>query len=308
MFIYEKRNIINENLQNSSSTIFSPTTETIDLSVDDDATINYSPTTETIDLSVDETQQGRLSEHDKASFITDRFKDISEEQSHKTNEILSDTLFENHTVVTTLYKFDMTVLKIQCLKPTCWLNDEVVNFYMCMLQARDTNLCIKYSSRVASYFFNSFLVKKLLDEKDAYDYKSVASWTKNINPFNMDKLFFPVNLGNYHWALAVVYMKEKCITYYDSLGYDGTKYMDGLMKWIVDEAKKRRVEIEEDKWSANRVDPPKQTNGYDCGVFLIMYADFLSDDLRITFEQKHMDLFRLKIASAIVHGELIHCT
>ena len=124
----------------------------------------------------------------------------------------------------------------------------------------------------------------------------------------MDKLFFPVNLGNYHWALAVVYMKEKCITYYDSLGYDGTKYMDGLMKWIVDEAKKRRVEIEEDKWSANRVDPPKQTNGYDCGVFLIMYADFLSDDLRITFEQKHMDLFRLKIASAIVHGELIHCT
>jgi hypothetical protein len=34
-----------------------------------------------------------------------------------------------------------------CLRPLTWLNDEVINFYMCMLQERDDHLCRNDSNR-----------------------------------------------------------------------------------------------------------------------------------------------------------------
>lgn len=44
------------------------------------------------------------------------------------------------------------------------------------------------------------------------------------------QIFFPVNLGNMHWCLAVVYMQEKKIQYYDSMNGAGTRFLQGLKK------------------------------------------------------------------------------
>jgi Ulp1 family protease len=33
-----------------------------------------------------------------------------------------------------------------CLKPRTWLNDEIVNFYMAMLDERDKKLCNTHNS------------------------------------------------------------------------------------------------------------------------------------------------------------------
>ena len=52
---------------------------------------------------------------------------------------------------------------------------------------------------------------------------------------------------------------------------------------------------------------PRQENGYDCGVFSIMAADFLTDDIIIddwAYTQENMNFLREKIGVDIIRGEL----
>jgi hypothetical protein len=220
-------------------------------------------------------------------------------------------------------KFDITINKetIIKLRPGVWLNDEIVNFYMKMLQKRDDDLVEKYPSRDPSYYFNSFFIAKLLDE-GGYKYKNVKNWSERakINIFKMNKIFFPVNISNNHWTMAVIYMKKKQICYYDSFHETGERYLKGLLHYIVDEGnkllKKKYIEDDEAKQLNLPVDriewslipfgenSPIQRNGLDCGVFSIMCADFLSDDLPLLYDKKDMIFFRLKICAAIMNGSL----
>ena len=48
-------------------------------------------------------------------------------------------------------------------------------------------------------------------------------WTRKIDLFSKHKVFFPINISNTHWTLAVSYMDEKKIVYYDSLGGVGDR-------------------------------------------------------------------------------------
>ena len=58
-----------------------------------------------------------------------------------------------------------------CLSPSGWLVDEVVNYYMFLLQERDALVCASDSSRKPCHFFNSFFFTKLLEN---YNYRQVA--------------------------------------------------------------------------------------------------------------------------------------
>jgi sentrin-specific protease 1 len=177
-----------------------------------------------------------------------------------------------------------------------------------MLQERDTNLYQTYFGRDHSYFFNSFFITKLLICDDDYKYANVKRWSKKIDIFEMDKIYFPININNDHWAMAVVYMKEKRICYYDSISKDGSKYVNGLMRWIQDEGTyKKGIVVDPSKWRFFNSEPtPQQENGFDCGVFSIMCADFISDNLPLQYNQNHMEEFRVKIAAAILRGELAY--
>ena len=44
---------------------------------------------------------------------------------------------DRDSIVIDKFSIDMSVRKMNCLKPGCWLNDEIINFYMNMLQARN---------------------------------------------------------------------------------------------------------------------------------------------------------------------------
>ena len=63
-----------------------------------------------------------------------------------------------------------------------------------------------------------------------------------------------------------------------------------------------------------RPDPPPSTppntddpspSRFDCGVFTVMNADFISDDLPLShYSQRHASLFRRKMTAAILRGSL----
>jgi hypothetical protein len=75
-------------------------------------------------------------------------------------------------VVLEKYNIPMTEANLKCLTPVTWLNDEVINFYMSMLQDKDSLMCAKQPNRVSSHYFNSFFISKLLENR-TYTYKNV---------------------------------------------------------------------------------------------------------------------------------------
>jgi Ulp1 family protease len=68
--------------------------------------------------------------------------------------------------------------------------------------------------------------------------------------FNLDKIFFPVNVGRTHWVVVVAFMQEKRIQFFDSFGDSGRDWMEAVFLYIKDEHidKKKCPLPDEDKW------------------------------------------------------------
>ena len=162
---------------------------------------------------------------------------------------------------------------IQTLKPGMWLNDEIIHYFYIMLAKRDEELCKHDPSRKRSHFFKSFFITKLLNEGNAscdgkYEYRNVKRWSKKVpgkDIFNLDKILFPINMGNMHWICAAIFMKDKRIQIYDSMGSNGNRYLEALFSYVQDEHidKKKTPLPDADSWQLvpTQRDTPRQTNG-----------------------------------------------
>ena len=116
---------------------------------------------------------------------------------------------------------------------------------------------------------------------------------------------FPsVNVSGMHWAVVVIHMTEKRIQFYDSLSGRGNQYLEGLMQYLKDMAKKGCPLPDADEWVLveSTPDTPQQLNGFECGVFMCMFCDFLSMGYPLTFTQEHITRCRQLIALSIMNG------
>jgi len=239
--------------------------------------------------------------------IDRRYRDLRTEILNQAKKILWGK--ETEEVVQAKFGFEITIKKLMCLKPNTWLNDEVINFYMHMLIAHDIAMCNEDPSRKRSHLFSSFFMERLLVTDGTYMYLNIEKWSKGLDIFELDKLFFPINIDNTHWALAVVFPQLKQIHYFDSMGNDGEEYMSSLRQWVIDEAKsKKNLTLNPNDWTlVCRHDIPQQDNGWDCGVFTVACADFLLDNLPLnenSYSQAKMEFWREKIAVDILNGYL----
>ena len=164
---------------------------------------------------------------------------------------------------------------MQTLRDGQWLNDEVINYFLknCLAK-RDELLCAKQPGRKRSHFFNSFFVQTMFDEKNnnpnlrgKFSYKNVKRWSKKVpgkDIFNLKYIFCPINLDNMHWTSAVIFMEEKKIQYFDSMGGTDMSKLEGLLQYLKDEHKaKKGGEMNVDEWELVRCtrDTPRQRNG-----------------------------------------------
>jgi hypothetical protein len=75
-------------------------------------------------------------------------------------------------------EYIMGYVEEEMRNPGTWLNDEVVNFIMKMLQERDSMLCKANYSRVPSHYFGSFFINKLMDCGDGtYNFGNVKRYS-----------------------------------------------------------------------------------------------------------------------------------
>ena len=157
----------------------------------------------------------------------ERFADVSVKEKNNANSFINGPdLIREHFI---------------CLRPSTWLNDEVINFYMLMLKERDELMCDKVATRKPSHFFSTHFVTKMLGYKvDQYDYPGVKRWTKKLKVFSYDKIFFPINIRDTHWTLLVVYVQKRELIYYDSMNGSGEIYLKRFMQWVKDEARENK--------------------------------------------------------------------
>ena len=220
------------------------------------------------------------------------------------------------------YNIPITVRHFKKLMPTTWLNDEIINFYFGMLQERNNNLRALNPHTKKLLFLNTFFMNKLLGDNLLYDsdrnglfpkcfnYQAVQKWTKRYIIFNdVDDIYIPINIPNSHWCLIVVDIRNKIIYFYDSIyNFDrGSKFVDATIRWLNEEHFKNfGVPLETDLWNIQiLIDIPQQNNGNDCGVYLILFADFRSDGIDVNLIN-NIAFQRRRIARNILAGDLFY--
>ncbi|SBT49596.1 Ulp1 protease family C-terminal catalytic domain containing protein [Plasmodium ovale wallikeri] len=231
-------------------------------------------------------------------------------------------------------KFNVPLLysQIKCLIDTRWLNDEVINFYLSMIQEyNEQNTKDEISFLPKIFTFSTFFFQSL-SSNGGYNYNKVARWTKRkkVDIFSFDLILIPLHVGGNHWTLGAINIKEKNIKLYDSLNMPNKKFFEYIKQYIVDEMRdKKKMEINISLWEYNKEGKsevryengfqeihyvahsvgngiPCQENGYDCGVFACMFAKCLSFNREFDFNQKDIKEIRMKMAYEISQGERPH--
>ncbi|XP_069790134.1 sentrin-specific protease 2-like isoform X2 [Narcine bancroftii] len=206
---------------------------------------------------------------------------------------------EPDEVLSTGFKLKITRKDISTLCNYNWLNDEVINFYMCLIMERSKEA---YFPEV--YAFNTFFYLKL----HTGGYQTVKQWTKGVDLFEKDLILVPVHLG-VHWCLTVADLRKKMIIHLDSMGQWNDDVCWTLLQYLQEESRnKKGHQLDSSKWvlrSMRSHEVPQQLNGSDCGVFVCKYADYIARDEQITFTQHDIPNFRIRMVWEILHKKLL---
>ncbi|ETW35327.1 hypothetical protein PFTANZ_03978 [Plasmodium falciparum Tanzania (2000708)] len=253
----------------------------------------------------DETKKKKI---DKNIF----FKCSKKEYYEKAIIILNEKI-ENRVLIE---KFNVPLLysQIKCLIDTRWLNDEVINFYLSMLQEYNEqhtkNNSLTFIPKI--FTFSTFFFQSL-NFNGSYNYSKVSRWTKRkqVDIFSFDLILIPLHVGGNHWTLGSIHMKDKKICLYDSLNGSNKKFFEYMRRYIVDEMKdKKQKDLDISLWTYSKEGVsekgiPHQENGYDCGVFTCMFAKCLSFNREFDFNQRDIKDIRLKMTYEISQGCLV---
>ena len=216
---------------------------------------------------------------------------LTAEEEAIADEYLVDELHDPDEVINDVALYaPVSRLKIRCLAPTEWLNDEVINFFMGLLKARQ-DAATAAAAVLQCHFFTSMFYPKLYSDKCAYEYAAVKRWTRKVDLFAKDLLICPIHCHGNHWTLAIVNLLDKRFEYFDSLSGGDGGVLANLRRYIKDEhLDKKKASWDDAGWTDHtwRTGTPRQRNGWDCGVFCIKTADYLSQDAVLDFSQVPM--------------------
>ncbi|XP_014279148.1 sentrin-specific protease 1 isoform X3 [Halyomorpha halys] len=197
-------------------------------------------------------------------------------------------------------KFNLKITRrdIQTLNGLNWLNDEVINFYMQLLEDRAQ----KNERYPPIHTFSTFFYAGL----QSRGHSGMKRWTKKVNIFEKQLIIIPIHL-HMHWCLIVVDLMKKEINYYDSMGHDNNECLRHISNYLIAEHEvKQSSLLDLIDWKVQNIkNIPQQMNGSDCGIFACTYAEYCSRRAPFDFDQSKMQYFRRKMIYEIITGQLL---
>ena len=195
----------------------------------------------------------------------------------RSTEEKKENIFDvrDQETVATVGPYDLNGSDLKSLMPKEWLNDVVINAYISTLKG------------VQSIKNGSHLLSTRCD---------VKRWFRKSKIEPEGFLLVPINVKGNHWALCIVNFDERLVYYYDSLpGYSDRNYARELAN-IIERTYSRLYH----RMTIDILRGPIQTNSYDCGVFVLAMAKYVSEGKRPNYSQKDMKKFRRKIAKTLL--------
>ena len=195
-------------------------------------------------------------------------------------------------------KYEIGTAEANRLLENEWLNDQIIDGYL--------HLLAKGSTRKA-YSFSCFIYLKLASNA----YEDIRNFTKRckIDVFSHQLLLFPVSLGS-HWCLGVVDFERQAMLYYDSLGGAAKHFFKNISYFIEQEAGKSTGKLFDwTGWKHQQptAEIPHQKNGFDCGMFVLAYAECICANRAMShcYSQKDMQTFRIRVLYELLTGSLL---
>ncbi|VBB78234.1 Protease that specifically cleaves Smt3p protein conjugates, putative [Yarrowia lipolytica] len=228
------------------------------------------------------------------------FLDLTSEQLKQVDDLWRSS---PHNVIIDKFRIDLKGDDIHKLKDGRWLNDNVINFYFAMITERSKKAEGKLpviGCMVTQFFKN-------LQEKG---YSGVARWAKRagIDVTKADYVFFPLNLNNNHWCLAVLDNVNKQIRQHDSLNGDGTRNLHIIKDYLRQEAEKMHPGsggMFDEYEIVSRAESPQQFNGVDCGVFTCQNIELMARNAPLNYSQEDMPTIRRRIVYEVCTAEFL---
>ncbi|KAL7624481.1 hypothetical protein AAE478_006046 [Parahypoxylon ruwenzoriense] len=188
--------------------------------------------------------------------------------------------------------------------PTAWLNDNAIQATLVhlatyindaagVLPKRSTPKCVALSSQYWSNFRSD-------PKNNLYPRGLSRNWGMTpANFLDINTVLLPVNDSN-HWTVLVIRPTRRTVAYVDSFQSTGTRHLEFAHAWMERFLKDKYVASE---WSTVHYNVPSQTNGYDCGMFVITNSIYLSLGIDPSdYSQRDMPLQRHRIAAVLLNG------
>lgn len=185
-----------------------------------------------------------------------------------------------------------------------WLNDEVINAYLALLvdYLRRSHNNAGRHDKPRFHAFNTFFFSSLRDR----GYESVRRWASRAKVggadlLNVDTIFIPVHHAA-HWTLIVVKPADRTIEHFDSLGSISREHVGLVKAWIRGEVGAAFVDEE---WKILPSESSQQTNGSDCGIFLLSSAKAVAFGVDpLSYAARDIPLLRMKVVGELMNGGL----
>ncbi|DBA01981.1 TPA: hypothetical protein N0F65_006714 [Lagenidium giganteum] len=135
--------------------------------------------------------------------------------------------------------------------------------------------------------------KKLLGKITAFKRQFDADIKKNAPP-RIQKLLIPVNVPSHHWGIMIDMPKR---TYYDRLDSETiVPALENICKQL------RKTTFEMSHIDAEVT--PKQTDSFNCGVFVCKFCKFVDPDFSFSCTKKSLAQMRYEVLHFILYGEV----
>ena len=199
------------------------------------------------------------------------------------------------------YKKKMTLgtvssFDLKTLKPSNWLNDNVVNAFFSTILAESSS-----NSNIRVHTFSSYLYTVL---RDGSWKSSVLRVSLSVNPLDFDLLPFPIHF-NKHWQLIACYPNSSLLVFFDSLltvNYTALGltlgFLEALFSAII-------VKCKLEEWMILAPDTiPRQQDSSSCGSFARMNAYSLVSGNIDFYKSEDMDNIRRWIVFRLITTSL----
>ncbi|KAK1943722.1 putative ubiquitin-like-specific protease 2A [Phytophthora citrophthora] len=183
------------------------------------------------------------------------------------------------------------------LKPRRYLNDNIIDYYfkrMMLDTLGDNELVQEKVLFLSSHFYSRLRAGKGPTARERMDagYKNVSTWLARSNVFNRSIIFIPIN-KDLHWSLAVILNPgiagsdandeeaASCIAVLDPLGsYHRKAAIIRNLRAFLRMQWENSQNNGEDEYATDRVltmnvKAPQQENSYDCGVYVLKFAEVI---------------------------------